>query len=276
MQLRTGPLFLPYTLLLVGLLVVPVAGLMEISFRNQSISSIQGVGLTLSNYERVLEGFYLKIIFNTIRLAAIATVIGAIFAYPLAYVIVRSRPLARTILTCLVMVPLMTSVVVKVFGWFIFLGSGGPAVGLLNTLGFHVQTLLNTESAVIVGLVEFALPFMVFSLVPSMDRIPQTLEEAAANLGATPFQTFRQVILPMSASGLTSGALLCFGISASAYVVPAIMGGHAVRMIAQQIYDDVLVAFNWPAAAALSIALLLLLSVLISLALSISRRASHV
>ncbi|WP_161138782.1 ABC transporter permease [Propylenella binzhouense] len=269
-------LFVPYLLLLLAFLVVPIAGLVEISARNQSVTSIGGVGLTMANYQRVFEGFYLDIIFDTVRLAAIATLIGATLAYPLAYVIVRSQPLARTVLTCLVMVPLMTSVVVKVFGWFILLGRGGPAVRMLQKLGIEVQTLLNTEPSVVVGLVEFALPFMVFSLVPALDRISPAVEEAAANLGATPFQTFRLVILPLSASGLTSGALLCFGISSSAYVVPAIMGGHAVRMIAQQIYDDVLVAFDWPAAAAFSIALLVLLSVLIFAALRASRRATDV
>ncbi|MYZ46436.1 ABC transporter permease [Rhizobiales bacterium L72] len=276
MRARTGLLFVPYLLLLLAFLVVPIAGLVEISARNQSVTSIGGVGLTMANYQRVFEGFYLDIIFDTVRLAAIATLIGATLAYPLAYVIVRSQPLARTVLTCLVMVPLMTSVVVKVFGWFILLGRGGPAVRMLQKLGIEVQTLLNTEPSVVVGLVEFALPFMVFSLVPALDRISPAVEEAAANLGATPFQTFRLVILPLSASGLTSGALLCFGISSSAYVVPAIMGGHAVRMIAQQIYDDVLVAFDWPAAAAFSIALLVLLSVLIFAALRASRRATDV
>lgn len=252
-------LLLPYCLLIAFFLAAPVGELLEISLRRQSPTVMTGGEFTFANYARLADPFYGRILWQTVRLSVAATIISTCLAYPLAYYLARSAGLVRAILSCLVTLPLMTSIVVKTFGWYVILGRGGPVSNALQTLGWPPVSLLGNDGAVLVGLAEFSLPFMAFSLAAAIERIPPNLEEAATNLGASRAMTFVKVILPLSRPGLVSGFLLCFGVSSSAYVVPSIMGSPSGKMVAQQIFDDVLVGFNWPGAAAVSVALLLLL-----------------
>lgn len=267
-------LALPYCLVVGLFLLVPSAEMIVTSFHIPSPKAVAGEGVSLANYARLTDWFYLGIVWRTVRLALMATLIAGVLAYPLAYVMARSERTWRITLSCLVMVPLMTSVVVKTFGWYILLGRNGLVASILTNLGFGVHSLIGNDAAVLVGLAEFSLPFMVFSLLASIEQIPVALEEAASNLGARRFEVFLKVIIPLSSTGLLSGILLCFGVSSSAYVVPAIMGGPSSRMVAQQIFDDVLVAFDWPAASALSVVLLLLLGSLIYFGIGIAQRRS--
>jgi putative spermidine/putrescine transport system permease protein len=261
----------PYALFILVLLVVPAVGIFELSWRQHSATNISGTGFTTSNYLRLFEPYYLKLIWETVKLSLIATVVEAVIGFPVAYAMARSRPAVKAMLGVLLMVPLMTSVVVKTFGWYIIFGSEGPFTGLWRSMGASGGSIIGTEFAVIVGMVEFGLPFMIFSLAASIEKISPSLEEAAANLGASPGLVLLRVLLPLSKAGMLSGFLLCLGVSASAYVVPAVLGGTKVKMAAQQIYEDVLVAFNWPGAAAVSMLLLLVLSTLLSLAIRTGR-----
>jgi putative spermidine/putrescine transport system permease protein len=265
-------LCLPNCALIAIFLVAPVLGLVQVSFRSVSPTAMTGGGATLANYGRLADWFYVGILWHTVRLALFATMIATILAYPVAYVVARSTGGVRMLVSFLFTVPLMTSVVVKTFGWYIILSRGGPASAVASWLGFPATSLLGNDIAVLIGLAEFSLPFMVFTLSASIERIPRDLEEAAGNLGAGLLMTFLLVIVPLSRAGLLSGFLLCFGISSSAYVVPAVLGSQSARMVAQQIYDDVLVGFNWPGAAALSVILLVLLGIVLFGALSIGRR----
>jgi ABC-type spermidine/putrescine transport system permease subunit I len=265
-------LVLPNCLVIALFLLLPSVEMIAVSFHRHSTTAVTGEGFTLANYARLADWFYLDIIWRTVRLAFVATLIATVLAYPVAYVMARSRRAWRITLSCLVMVPLMTSVVVKTFGWYILLGRDGFIVTLLDHLGIGARTLIGNDVAVLVGLSEFSLPFMIFSLLAAIEQIPVSLEEAASNLGGRGRAVFFKVIVPLSRAGLLSGALLCFGVSSSAYVVPAIMGGPSARMVAQQIFDDVLVAFNWPGAAALSIVLLLLLGTVIYAAIALGQR----
>lgn len=265
-------LCLPYCALIAMFLLAPVLGLVQVSFRTVSPTAMTGGASTLANYGRLADSFYLGILWHTVRLALFATMIATILAYPVAYVVARSTGGVRMFVSFLFTVPLMTSVVVKTFGWYIILARGGPASAVASWLGFPTTSLLGNDIAVLIGLAEFSLPFMVFTLSASIERIPRNLEEAAGNLGAGRLMTFLLVIVPLSRAGLLSGFLLCFGISSSAYVVPAVLGSQSARMVAQQIYDDVLVGFNWPGAAALSVTLLVLLGTVLFGALSIGRR----
>ncbi|NNM74026.1 ABC transporter permease [Enterovirga aerilata] len=241
---------------------------MQLSFQEPAAGSIGGGTFTAANYARIRDPYYLRIIVETLKLAVAATAIGTFLAYSLAYFIACASEQLKGALLCLVMVPLMTSVVVKVFAWFVLLGRGGPVATLLDGFGFGRAGLLGTEASVLFGLVDFSLPFMVVTLVAAIERIPVSMEEAAANLGAPPRMIFARIIVPM----IRSGVLLCLGISSSAYVVPATLGGRSVRMVAQQIYDDVLVAFAWPQAAATSVLVVAALGVVVAIMLLADRR----
>src|SRR5262249_44939045 len=131
------------------------------------------------------------------------------------------------------------------------------------------------ETAVVIGLVNIFVPLMVLPIMASIERIPRNLEEAAQNLGANWYRMFARVILPLSLPGLISGCLLVYSLSISAFVTPALMGNSRERLAGQQIYDEVLVSFNWPGASSLSLTLVLATAVLMFGALFVTRRAAR-
>jgi putative spermidine/putrescine transport system permease protein len=142
-------------------------------------------------------------------------------------------------------------------------------------LGLEPVKLLYSETAVVIGLVNIFVPFMVLPIMASIERISPNLEEAAQNLGASWYRMFGRVILPLSLPGLISGCLLVYSLSISAFVTPALMGNPRERMVGQQIYDEVLVSFNWPGAASLSLTLVLVTAALMFGALFATRRAGR-
>jgi ABC-type spermidine/putrescine transport system permease subunit I len=175
----------------------------------------------------------------------------------------------------LLIMPLMVSTVIRIFGWIVILGRKGLINEALVGIGLEPVKLLYTETAVVIGLVNIFMPFMVLPLMAAIERIPPSLEEAARNLGANWVQMFRRTILPLSMPGLISGCLLVYSISISAFVTPALMGSPRERMAGQQIYDEVLVSFNWPSASSLALTLVLLTLALMFIALFATRRASR-
>ncbi len=266
----------PYGLYLLVFLVLPFANVALLSVYLHSPTKIAIAEFTTANYSKLWELYYANLFFRTLRLSLVVTVVCVALGYPLAYLLARARPRIMTLGLFLLIMPLMVSTVIRVFGWVVILGNQGLVNQALRRLGAGdgVQ-LLHTEGAVIIGLAQQSMPFMVLPLMASIERISPSLEEAARNLGASWGQMFTRTILPLSMPGLLSGALLVFSVSMSAFVTPALMGGRRSRMIGQQIYEEVLSAYNWPGAASLTIVLALLMLGLVGLALWASRRRAR-
>ena len=261
----------PYGLYLLVFLVLPFANVALLSVYLHSPTKIAIAEFTTANYSKLWELYYANLFFRTLRLSLVVTVVCVALGYPLAYVLARARPRIMTLGLFLLIMPLMVSTVIRVFGWVVILVN--QALRRLGA-GDGVQ-LLHTEGAVIIGLAQQSMPFMVLPIMASIERISPSLEEAARNLGASWGQMFTRTILPLSMPGLLSGALLVFSVSMSAFVTPALMGGRRSRMIGQQIYEEVLSAYNWPGAASLTIVLALLMLGLVGLALWASRRRAR-
>ncbi len=266
----------PYGLYLLVFLVLPFANVALLSVYLHSPTKIAIAEFTTANYSKLWELYYANLFFRTLRLSLVVTVVCVALGYPLAYLLARARPRIMTLGLFLLIMPLMVSTVIRVFGWVVILGNEGLVNQALRRLGAGdgVQ-LLHTEGAVIIGLAQQSMPFMVLPIMASIERISPSLEEAARNLGASWGQMFTRTILPLSMPGLLSGALLVFSVSMSAFVTPALMGGRRSRMIGQQIYEEVLSAYNWPGAASLTIVLALLMLGLVGLALWASRRRAR-
>ena len=266
----------PYGLYLLVFLVLPFANVALLSVYLHSPTKIAIAEFTTANYSKLWELYYANLFFRTLRLSLAVTVVCVALGYPLAYLLARARPRIMTLGLFLLIMPLMVSTVIRVFGWVVILGNQGLVNQALRRLGAGdgVQ-LLHTEGAVIIGLAQQSMPFMVLPIMASIERISPSLEEAARNLGASWGQMFTRTILPLSMPGLLSGALLVFSVSMSAFVTPALMGGRRSRMVGQQIYEEVLSAYNWPGAASLTIVLALLMLGLVGLALWASRRRAR-
>jgi putative spermidine/putrescine transport system permease protein len=243
----------PIGLLYVLFLITPISFFLTVSFFQYSPRELYTATPTLANYERLLlDPFYVGIILNTLRISAVVTIISALLAYAIAFQLSRVRGSLRGILIFLVVAPLMLGVIVRTYGWIVLLGQNGLVNRVLVGSGLVTDpvTILGTETAVIIALVHFMMPYMVFPIFSALVSQDPQLVPAASTLGARPLRAFWEVTLPLSRPGLVMGAALVFTLTAGAVVTPALLGGRSVAMIGQTIYELVLTTFNWPLAAA--------------------------
>ena len=276
---KTRPIWVfltgPYALFLLVLMLVPFANIAMYSLHPYSQTKVFLPELTIDNYRKIFDLYYVRLFGRTLRLGLITTAVCVVLGYPLAYCLARARPRWQAAGLFLLIMPLMVSAVIRVFGWIVILGRKGLVNQGLVALGLEPIKLLYTETAVVIGLVNIFVPFMVLPIMASIEHISPSLEEAAQNLGADWYRSFRKVILPLSLPGLISGCLLVYSLSISAFVTPALMGSPRERMAGQQIYDEVLVSFNWPGASSLSITLVLVTAALMFGALFATRHAGR-
>lgn len=256
---RTIGLLLPGIALMAILFLWPSVQLLAYSFYRH----VPGGGLqpafVLTNYQRLItDAFYLGVAARTIWLGLQVTAIAIGLGYPVAYWLVSLPPRRRAAVIGLVVLPLMTSVVVRSFGWFIILGETGVLNQVL--LKLHVVPrplrIIYTDTATIIGLVHILLPFMVLSINSVLENRDPALEQAAQNLGASPLRTFLHVTLPMSIPGLATGSLIVFVLTISSFVTPTLLGGPTRKVLAALVYEQGLMLFNWPFSAALAFSIL--------------------
>lgn len=248
------------------LLFIPLLFIVVYSFWLRT--AVGGVEVTFStqNWQQALtDPFYQYILFATLRIAFVTTVFCALLGYPAAYFIARAHG-NRTLLLLLLMLPFWISYIIRTMSWINILGVSGALNTTMLSLGIvdePVQMLYN-EATVILGLVHFLLPFMVLNVYVSVEGIDSSLEDAACSLGATRFQAFREVTLPLSLPGLAAGGLLCFVLAAGTYITPLILGGPQDAMFANLVFEAIITQLNWPMGSALSLSLLLVLGAVVA------------
>jgi putrescine transport system permease protein len=217
-----------------------------------------------SNYERLFaEGIYVESYLNSITTAAISTFIMLLIGYPLAYGMARAPKSIRPTLLMLVILPFWTSFLIRVYAWMGILADDG----LLNSLliWLHVVdepiTFLQTNRAVYIGIVYSYLPFMVLPLYSALEKMDDTLIEAALDLGCTPIQAFWRVTFPLSLPGVIAGSFLVFIPAVGEFVIPDLLGGSDTVMIGKTLWEEFFNNRDWPAAAAVAVVLLAVLVV---------------
>ncbi|GGA96285.1 ABC transporter permease [Allosediminivita pacifica] len=249
------------------LLLVPLCFIVIYSFWLRTATGADQAGFYLDNWAEALsDRFYRDILLNTLKIATITTAICALMGYPSAYFIARSRG-NKAMLLLLLMLPFWISYIIRTMSWINILGVSGALNGVLTWTGIvdePIQMLYN-EATVILGLVHFLLPFMILNIFVSLDGIDVTLEDAANSLGATKWQAFLQVTLPLSLPGLAAGGLLCFVLGAGTYITPLVLGGPTDAMFANLVFEAIITQLNWPLGSALSLMLLAVLAVLVGI-----------
>jgi mannopine transport system permease protein len=253
-------LLLPFLVVLFIAFLLPVGVLLH--------ESLFVPAATLEHYARVFdEPVYLRVLWRTIRIAALVTAICLALGYPLAVAMARARGVALLLLAACVMLPLWTSVLVRTYAWTVLMRRNGLINDLLIALGFTDTPvrLLYTEGAVVVAMAHVLLPFMVLPLWTALRAIPPDYARAAAILGARPWRSFVEVTLPLSLPGVASGSLMVFLLALGFFVTPALVGGPQQMMIATLISQQVRELLNWPFAGALVGCLLLLTLVLVAI-----------
>ncbi len=210
----------------------------------------------LESYRSLGDDIVRTILFRSITLAVITTVICLLMAYPLAYYIATRSPVVRNLMLVFVMIPFWTNFLVRNYAWYVILGTDGPLSKVTEFVGIGETRVLFSQGAVVLGLVYGFLPFMVLPLYASIERIDGRLMEASRDLYASGFQSFRKVLLPLSMPGVIAGSILVFIPSLGAYVTPEILGGAKTTLLGSYIVTQFLTASNFPLGAALSTVLM--------------------
>ncbi|CAH1672535.1 ABC transporter permease [Chelatococcus asaccharovorans] len=232
-------------------------------------------GLSLDNFVLLMEDlFYGEAVLSSVRIAATATVILVLIGFPFAYAMAKAHPSRRPLLVLLVILPFWMSFLIRVYAWIGILRPQGLLDAVLIGLGLTSEPLglLQTETAVLIGLVYCYLPFMILPLFATLEKFDWTLIEAAGDLGARPWRSFRKVTLPLALPGLAAGALLCFIPITGEYVIPELLGGADTLMIGKTLSDEFFKNRDWPLASAVAIVLLVIIIGPITLHRSIELR----
>jgi len=200
-------------------------------------------------------------VINSLRVAAISTVLALLIGYPIAYSIARARPTARSILLMMVILPFWTSFLLRVYAWIGILKNNGLINNFLMWTGVIHEpiVMLQTDFAIYLGIVYSYLPFMIMPLYANLEKMDLTLLEAAADLGCKPIRAFFTITLPLSMSGIRAGCMLVFIPAVGEYVIPSLLGPPESLMIGKVLWTEFFNNRAWPVASAVAIALLLLL-----------------
>ena len=212
---------------------------------------------TLDNYARLREPQYFQVLVNSLRLAALTTLLCALIGYPFGYLMARLKPASRSIVTLLLVVPFWTNSLIRIYGWRILLIGNGPINTLLMNLGWIQQPLklLNTEGAVFLGMVYALVPFMILPSSTAVEKLDYSVVEAARDLGASPLHAFFTVTVPLTLPGLMAGCVLVFIPSMGLFFLNDLLGGSK-SVLAGGLIQQLINSRDLPMAAALSVLLL--------------------
>ncbi|GIK99007.1 MAG: ABC transporter permease subunit [Xanthobacteraceae bacterium] len=219
-------------------------------------------GLSFDTYAILVEDrLYLLSYLKSLQVAAVATVILLVIGYPVAYGLARAPRRLQPVLLLMVVLPFWISLLIRVYAWMTILQREGLLNQALLALGIVDQpvTWLASDTAVYIGLVYSYFPFMVLPLYAALERMDESLLEAAADLGSPPWKSFWLVTVPLSLPGVAAGALLCFIPIVGEFVIPDLLGSSATIMIGQTLWSEFFANRDWPVASALAVVLLVLL-----------------
>lgn len=260
-------------------MIVPLGMLFVLSLRKY----VPGQGVvegswTLENYTRFIsDPFYYSVMFETLKLGAGVTLACLVLGFPIAYALSSSKGWKRGLLYFCVILPLLTSAVVRTFGWTILLANSGFLNKVLMAAGIidgPIRFMYNL-TGVIIALTQIMLPFMVLALDAALTNIDRSVLEASRNLGAGRVRMFFKILLPLARPGIVSGSVLVFCMTISAFITPSLVGGAQVKVMPTLIYQQATTLMNWPFGAAIAFIMLIVIVALLvpTLHASDSRRA---
>ncbi|MEJ2177049.1 MAG: ABC transporter permease [Gammaproteobacteria bacterium] len=266
----TALLLAPSTLWFLVMLIMPLIVIIIFSFGERAAVGGYGGGFTLEQYANLPAR--LKAFQNTLTYAPLGTLLSLLVAYPLAYYLaLKANRRYKVILLVLVIVPFWTSLLIRTYAWIFILGGRGiPAI--LEWIGIEGVRLINTPTAVLIGIVYGYLPLMVFPIYVSLEKLDKSLLEASSDLGGSPYKTFLQVTLPLSMPGVATGCVLVFILLMGEFLIPAFLGGGKVFFIGNAMVDLFLQSRNWPFGSAVAATLVVIMLITVSIYMRLAMR----
>ncbi|MFC7589055.1 ABC transporter permease [Nonomuraea antimicrobica] len=258
---------------LLVLMLVPLALMMSYTVFQRGRFGGVVYEFTSENFARLVDPLYLGVVADSMKIAAITTLIALLAGYPTAYLIAQLPRKWKTIALVAVVLPFWTNFIIRVYAWIILLSGPGLVNSGLKVFGLGPLDLLYNEGAIVAGLVYSYLPLMVLPLYATIEKLDPQLREASANLGASGFTTFRKVTLPLTVPGVLTGSLFVFVPSFGNFVIPEILGGGKSNMVGNLIRQQFLSARDWPFGSTLALAVIAVLIVLLIAQAWVARRA---
>jgi spermidine/putrescine transport system permease protein len=253
-------LIFPADIYLFLFMVLPLILVTILSFLSRGTYGEVVFQFNITNYARLFDPLYVKIFIYSLEVGVATTIISILIGYPLAYYIARAPAGQRSLLLFLILVPFWTNFIIRIYAWIMILRAGGLLDAFLEWAHITQKSLslLYTPTAVLIGMVYEFLPFMVLPLYTSLEKIENSILEAASDLGAPPWRVFLRVTLPLSVPGMIAGTILVFIPAMGMFVIPDLMGGAKTILIGNVIRNQFLTARDWPFGAASSMILMLL------------------
>jgi putative spermidine/putrescine transport system permease protein len=248
----------PATILVCVTMVAPLALLARYSLNRFDPTQLMVTALTLHNYTRfVSDAFFLSVLGTTIRVSVIVTASCLILGIPMAWRLARTESRWKSAYVMAIVLPLFIGATTRTAGWMILFARGGMLdVTTRTVFGVESLRLMNTELAVVVGIVSINLPFTILTLQAVFEGIDPRLEEAAASMGAPPARSFQRVVLPLAMPGVLIAAALCFILAMNAFATPLLLGGPRFQMMAPLLYWEFSANNDWPFAGVLAFVLM--------------------
>jgi len=263
-------LALPLTLFFVVFFMAPLVLLLIISFYNEPQMENLGLGQYAHFFGDTLN---ISVLWDTLLLGVKATVVCLVFGYPLAWFCARAKARLQAVLLFIVILPIMTSVVVRTFAWVVILGREGIVNKTILALGLAEEPLrlLFSEVGVVIVLAQVQMPLMVLPLLTTLQRIDPNLSDASAALGAGHWRTFRKVVLPLSMPGMIAGCILVYAACVTAFVTQTLIGGVRLLYMPLFIFQQAMDLQNWPFAAAISVVFMISVLLIVGLMVMMAR-----
>jgi spermidine/putrescine transport system permease protein len=265
---RSFPLpALPMYLFTLAFVIGPLIYMLVLSFMRREGAWGTAAEWSFRNYRRILDPVYLETFRQSIKLALFSTAMVVLIGYPFGYFMARLSPRWRGRVMMFLIIPFWTSSLMRLYGWIIMFRANGILDAILMGLRFTrgPLRLLYTYPAVVTGMIYALLPFMIYSVYASAEKLDWGLVEAARVMGASRLQAFLSVSFPLTLPGLFSGFILTFIPSMGLYFIADILGGNKVVLVGNVIQEQLMKAHDWPFAAALSVVLMLLTSLFLFL-----------
>ena len=246
----------PYILWMIIFTIVPLLLVLYYSFTKTENGMVV---FTLDNFIRVMEPTYLKVLWRSIVLAVISTVVCFILGYPVAMILAGKDISRKSTLVMLMVVPMWMNFLLRTYAWMTLLDRKGVINSILGTLGLPQVHLLYTDFAVVLGMVYNFLPFMVLPIYSVLIKIDRSLIEAAEDLGSDNLTVFRKVIFPLSLPGVASGVTMVFMPAVTTFIISKLLGGSQYMLIGNLIEDQFMRVYDWNFGSAVSIIMMLLI-----------------
>jgi len=271
MKDRLSTLALPLTAVFVAFFIAPLGVLLSLSLHGEAAMRTW----TLANYSKFLtDPFNYSILVQTLLLGLKATIVCLLFGYPIAWVCSRASARLQSIMIFLVIMPLLTSVVVRTFAWIVILGRQGVLNEIWLTLGASEPLrLLYSEVGVVMVLAQVQMPLMVLPVLAVMSKIDSNMADASRALGAGEWRTLWRVTIPLSMPGVIAGCILTYTACITAFVTQTLIGGARLIYMPLHIYQQAIGANNWPFAAAISVIFMIAVLVIVGALAALGRRS---